>query len=55
MNSTSERPANEDKNILNKNINATFNDFTDLQFILRSQSIEMNSLGLNLWISHESE
>ena len=44
--------------ILNKNINATcnyFKDFTELQFIWGNQSIEINSLGPNLWISHDWE
>ena len=44
------------KSILNKNINVTcnnFNDFTELQFIEGNQSIEINSLGPNLWILHD--
>ena len=39
--------------ILNKNINSTWNnlkDFTDLQFIAGNQSIEINSLGPNIWM-----
>ena len=41
-----------------KNINATcnnFKDFTELQFISGNPSIEINSLGPNLWISCDWE
>ena len=44
--------------ILNKNINATcnnFQDFTELQLMYGNQSIEMYSLAPNLWISHDWE
>ena len=46
------------KYILNKNINATcnnFKDFTQLQFIWVNQPIEINSIGPNLWILHDLE
>ena len=41
--------------ILNKNKNATCNNFKDLelQFIEGNQSTEINSLGPNLWISND--
>jgi hypothetical protein len=39
--------------ILNKNINGTCNKFKELPFIEGNQSIEINKLGPNLWISHD--
>jgi hypothetical protein len=45
--------------VLNKNINTTYNNLDDfemeLQFLYGNQSNEINSLGPNLWISHEWE
>ena len=43
---------------LNKNVNATCNNFnilTELQFIQGNQSIEINELDPNLWLSHDWE
>ena len=40
--------------ILIKNIKRNnFNNFTELQFIYGHQSVEIYSLGPNLWISHD--
>ena len=46
------------KCVLNKNIDETWNNLknvTELQFIQGNQSIEINELGPNLWISHDWE